>query len=51
MLTKERLDQIKKDGRLLAGNIGPTMFKEMVSEIERLRPELKENTNEKERTI
>lgn len=41
MLTLDRFNQIKKDGKLLAGNIGPTMFKEMVAEIERLRPELK----------
>lgn len=38
-MTKERFEQIKKDGKLMAGNIGPAMFRELVDEIERLRPE------------
>ncbi len=48
MLTKERFEQIKKDGKLCAGNIGPTMFKELVAEVERLRPDFQEPLSTKD---
>lgn len=47
-LTKERFEQIKKDGKLMSGNIGPRMFKELVDEIVRLRPDFQEPLSTKD---
>lgn len=41
MLTKERFDKIKKDGKLMAGNIGPSMYKDLIEFIEAMELELK----------
>lgn len=47
-LTKERFEQIKKDGKLMSGNIGPTMFKKLIAEVERLRPDFQEPLSTKD---
>lgn len=35
-MTQERFEEIKKTGNMMAGNIGPKAFKELIEEIESL---------------